>query len=341
MSRSPLLPERHPQPSFFIADIFDNIPVKDDMASMEHPVFSLSTKTDHRVLIYENNGVTVSIKPTTDGLPTIFDKDILLYCGSLIIDQINKGLSPSKTIRFICHDLLVTTNRPTCGRGYEKLKDALERLHGVSITTDIRTNNIRQSSGFHLIESYHIIDRSPLNNRMVALEITLSDWFYNSLIGQEMLTINRDYFRLRKPLERRLYELTRKHCGKQKEWKIKLENLRNKTGSTSQLRLFRFYINKIAETNHLPDYEIDIDENDLVIFTNRNFKEYIGLDFDNLPRIRPETMDKARLITIEAETGWDFYAIHRQFCELIAKNPPDNVDGAFIGFVRKKVAKCP
>ncbi|WP_443019818.1 replication initiator protein A [Sphingobium sp. CAP-1] len=28
-----------------------------------------------------------------------------------------------------------------------------------------------------------------------------------------MLTLNRRYFRLRKPLERRLYEIARKHCG--------------------------------------------------------------------------------------------------------------------------------
>ncbi len=30
--------------------------------------------------------------------------------------------------------------------------------------------------------------------------------------------MHRDYFRLRKPLERRMYELARKHCGKQDEW---------------------------------------------------------------------------------------------------------------------------
>ena len=41
---------------------------------------------------------------------------------------------------------------------------------------------------------------------MVEVEATVSDWFYNALLGREVLTISRDYFRLRKPLERRLYE---------------------------------------------------------------------------------------------------------------------------------------
>ena len=44
-----LLPDRHPQIDFFLCDIFDAIP-KDDIATMEHPVFSLSTRPDRRVL---------------------------------------------------------------------------------------------------------------------------------------------------------------------------------------------------------------------------------------------------------------------------------------------------
>ncbi|MCA9184408.1 MAG: replication initiator protein A [Pirellulaceae bacterium] len=32
-----------------------------------------------------------------------------------------------------------------------------------------------------------------------------------------MLTLHRDYFRLRKPLERRVYEIARKHCGPKAE----------------------------------------------------------------------------------------------------------------------------
>jgi plasmid replication initiation protein len=66
---------------------------------------------------------------------------------------------------------------------------------------------------------------------MVELEITLSEWLYNSVIGEEVLSINHDYFRLRKPIERRIYEIARKHCGKQKRWHIGIENLHKKVGS--------------------------------------------------------------------------------------------------------------
>jgi hypothetical protein len=40
INRSPLLPDRYPQGDFFVCDIFDAVP-KADMASMEHPIFSL------------------------------------------------------------------------------------------------------------------------------------------------------------------------------------------------------------------------------------------------------------------------------------------------------------
>ena len=243
----PLLPERHPTKDFFIADIFDNLPFKDDMASMEHPIFSLSKKKDMRNLDYQNGDIRVSIQPTTDGLPNIFDKDVLLYCASLLMDQINKGKETFQTLRISSHDLLVATNRPTSGEGYNLLKKALDRLSGVKIKTNIKTNKREITERFGLIDSYKIIESSKVKNRMIRLEVTLSDWFYNSIVGKEVLTISREYFRLGKALERRLYEIARKHCGKENEWKITLKKLKDKTGSTSHLDKFRFFIREIEK----------------------------------------------------------------------------------------------
>ena len=41
--RSPLAPVRHPNMDFFICDVLDAVP-KDDMGSMEHPMFTLATR---------------------------------------------------------------------------------------------------------------------------------------------------------------------------------------------------------------------------------------------------------------------------------------------------------
>ena len=54
MSRAgALLPDRHPTADFFVCDIFDALP-KDDLGSMEHPMFSLSTRPDRRILNYSH-----------------------------------------------------------------------------------------------------------------------------------------------------------------------------------------------------------------------------------------------------------------------------------------------
>jgi plasmid replication initiation protein len=337
-----LLPERHPNKNFFIADIFDNLPIKDDMASMGHPMFTLSKNKDLRVIKYEREDVRISISPSHEhGLPTIFDKDVLLYCGSLLMGQVNKGITPPKTLRISSNDLLIATNRSVGGRGYDLLENALKRLHGVSITTNIKTNGMKQITGFHLIESFVFIESSFVKDRRVALEITLSDWFYNSIVGKEVLTINRDYFRLGKALERRLYEIARKHCGAQKEWSISLDFLYAKAGSTAPSRKFRFFIREIAETNYLPDYTIHLSDNDVVTFRNRQGHK-AQTDLFDLPNISAETISKGAALVQEAGTGWDYNEIRSQFTQQLMDGfKPKNANGAFINFVKKKIATQP
>ena len=338
-----LLKEKRPEHDFFIADIFDNTPFKDDMASMAHPMFSLSKKRDVRNLEYRKDNISISIKPNSDGLPTIFDKDVLLYCGSLLMKEVNAGRTPPKTLRISSHDLLMATNRTRDGSGYKMLKKALDRLRGVTIKTNIKTNKREQTSAFGLIDSYDIIESSRVKDRMIRLEVTLSDWFYNSIVGKEVLTINRDYFRLGKPMERRLYEIARKHCGNQKEWSINLTSLMEKVGSASTLRLFRSRMKDIAKDNHLPDYNIAIDSNDTVTFSQKHSASgQETLSFDDMPRISPRTLTKARQLVIDAGTGWDFNALHEQFTEsLLSGFRPEKADGAFINFVKKKTANTP
>ena len=111
---------------------------------------------------------------------------------------------------------------------------------------------------------------------MTEIRITLSDWVFNAVVGREVLTLHRDYFRLRKPLERRMYELARKHCGKQDEWAISLELLKKKCGSASEDYEFRRLVGIICEEdarhNHMPDYAVSFD-GDNVRFMNRNTHE--------------------------------------------------------------------
>jgi plasmid replication initiation protein len=111
---------------------------------------------------------------------------------------------------------------------------------------------------------------------MVAVELTLSQWLYNAVLAREVLTLNRDYFRLGGGLERRLYELARKHCGRQAKWGISLELLHKKTGTTGNLREFRRKVKGIVETDPLPDYRLHYEaEADTVLFYSKDPQKLI------------------------------------------------------------------
>ncbi len=249
--RPGLLPNRHPVRDFFIADILDWA-LKDDRHSMEHPFSSLSKKPDLKARHYEHNGNKITIKPSSDGLATIWDKDILIY------------------------DMLVNTNRHTGGGDYDQLQKAFERLSGTRITTDIRTNGIRQREGFGIIDAWKIIEKHPVKGRMVAIELRLSDWLYNAILGREVLTLSRDYFRLSGGLERRIYELARKHCGRQAKWHISLELLHKKSGSSGSVREFRRKVKEIVEADVLPDYHLRYEsDTDAVLFYSKEPQKLI------------------------------------------------------------------
>jgi plasmid replication initiation protein len=191
------------------------------------------------------------------------------------VDKALRRITPrqdlSPIIRLTAYDLLVSTNRHTGGGDYDQLQKAFERLAGTRITTDIRTNGIRQREGFGIIDSWKIIEKHPTNGRMVAIELRLSDWLYNAIVGREVLTLSRDYFRLSGGLERRLYELARKHCGHQPKWIISVELLHKKTGSTGTLRKFRELLKRAADTDPLPDYRIRYEpETEQAVFYTRS-----------------------------------------------------------------------
>jgi hypothetical protein len=81
--------------------------------------------------------------------------------------------------------------------------------------------------------------KKGLDGRLLWYEVEISDWVFNAIRANEVLTLNRDYFRLRKPIERRIYEIARKHCGRKKEWSIGLALLHKKSGSQGNVRLFK------------------------------------------------------------------------------------------------------
>ncbi|MDO6592170.1 RepA [Loktanella sp. D2R18] len=329
-----LLPIRHPQKDFFVLDISDVVP-KDDTASMEHPIFSLATKPDHRHLTYQNGDHKLKIVPSGNGLPTIFDKDILIFCVSQLMAMKNQGKEIGKTVRFSARELMIATNRKTGGIEYKRLEDAFVRLAGTQFVTNIKTGGKAQTRVFSLIESGSgFVFKDDERMRLDYCEVILSDWFMRAIESNEIVSISEDYFRLRRPLERRIYEIARKHCGMSSKWHIGLEKLQAKTGSNAPLKRFRLNLRQIIEEDHTPFYRIELNDKDLVTFRPRSAKIELGQDI-----FIPEWADeKAR--EIAREKGWDYYALRDNWlnyarAEAGKGNPPKNAGAAFVSYCKK------
>lgn len=321
-------------PDFFLCDVLAPVP-KDDMASMEHPLFTLATRPDRRILRYRHGEAEIEVTPSVKGLATIHDKDVLIYCISQLMAAVNEGRPTSRVLHLKAHDLLVATNRETSGDGYRRLREALERLSGTRIVTNIATGGIESTRGFGMIDAWEILRKSR-GGRMIFVTVTLSEWMYRSVMARSVLTLSRDYFRLRKPLERRVYEIARKHCGRQAEWRIGLETLQKKSGSTSPRRVFRRMIRDIVEGEGLPDYELSLEPGDIVWVRARDRMVEEGED----PVLDPETYAAARA----AAPGYDPYRLEREWrAHWVRTGRPTlrNADAAFVAFARARAARAP
>ena len=364
----PLLPERHSVRDFFVLDTIDMAP-RSDMATMEHPIYSLSTVPERRRLSYQNGDVRVEIIPSSIGLPTVFDKDIVIYCISKLMQAKNQGEAIKQEVRLTTHDLLVETNRPTNNLGYERLLPALNRLRGVVINTTISTGDTRTTRGFGLIDSFEYNRKGSMHaERLKYLDIKLSDWVYRAINSSEVLPINRDYFRLRAPVDRRIYEIVRKHCGKQASWRVGLELLQKKVGSKQAEKHFHSHLRHLVRSNHLPDYAVTIEAGQAVFYkrselegdavpssrlaitpsrriggrtarpkrssevqADTNIAELSAVHAPRAVRISTHAFDQAS----EIAPGWDRYALEQIYIGWASdKDAARNEDARFLGWVK-------
>ena len=319
---------------FFVCDFFAPSP-KHDLASMEHPIFSLSTRPDRRILSYRHNDAEITVVPSVKGRATIFDADILIFCISQLMAAINANKPVARTLTLTAHDLLLATGRETSGDSYRRLREAFERLAGTRITTNITTGPkddlLEVTRGFGLIESWEIVRRTRAG-RMVSVSVTLSEWIYRAVLSKSVLTLSRDYFSLRKPLERRLYELARKHCGRQPEWRVSVEVLCKKSGSASPRRVFRAMLREIIRADTLPDYRMEEQPGDIIAIMPRGTASVI--ETDSAPLLTPAALDAGRAL----RPGADIYALVSQwqrFWAQTGRKPLRDPDRAFLGWLKR------
>lgn len=242
-----------------------DLPLRDQREMMERPFFSLAKTKRVKAIDYTSPDgklwVNVSSNPQF-GMATIWDADILIYCASMLADMQRRGVNDiPRTLHIMPYDLLRAIGRPTTGRAYELLGQALDRLVSTTVKTNIRAENRREATFSWLDGWTQLVDERTERSRGMTLE--LSNWFWEGVLMKGgVLSIDRAYFDITGGRERWLYRVARKHAGGAGEggFAISMPTLFEKSGAEGPYRRFKFEIIKIAAKNALPGYQLSIED---------------------------------------------------------------------------------
>jgi len=271
MSRIP----REPVPDQFnlFLPYLSDMPLRDQREMMERPFFSLAKSKRVKPIDYTSPDgklwVHVSANPDY-GMATIWDADILIYCASQLADLARRGINDvPRKLHIMPYDLLRAIGRPTTGRAYELLGQALDRLVATTIKTNIRADagvpasaRGRREATFSWLDGWtQLVDEKTERSRGMTLE--LSSWFWEGVMMKGgVLSIDRAYFAITGGRERWLYRVARKHAGGAGEggFAISMPTLFEKSGAEGQYRRFKFEMLKLAEKNALPGYDLSLEQ---------------------------------------------------------------------------------
>ena len=257
----------HISPEPFIHIYFADVFGADN--ANRHPVvctpFSLSAG-DLKARRFELDGQFFEITPSATGLPTMRDKDVWLYCVSWLanamFDERHKDLS--RNLRFTARDFLDFSKRGNGGAQYDSLVQALDRLAGSKITTNIRPPAEIKESGdsFNLIRYEAELDR---DGRIDAVNIELPErLYYFATDWTHVCAVHPDYFMLT-PLHRLIYILAKIQCGEWQPWVVSLNELHRLTGCSSPLRKFKNSVQGLLKDNSIPEYRIEMDAQKMTV----------------------------------------------------------------------------
>lgn len=339
MSESALKPQRYPQGELFVCELADVI-LKDDMASMEHPFYSITKQPDRNPVRFHHGDYWLEIRPSSKGNPTIYDKDLIIYVISQITMATNKGDHVPRKIEIDPYSFLVFTQRRTGGKDYDALCDMIERLDGTRFRTNVTTGGVMTDSWFGMLDSFEL-KTHPKTGKLIKLTVTVSDWLANAISNRDLLTLNSDYFRLRRPLERRLYEVARKRAGRQGQGvNLRLDDLQRLCRSSAALREFRRMIKDIikahADDESFPDYTLSMEDDIVQIRPKAGFLKRIAPPTEreaNALELKPHSHEDAR----EILQGWCPLDVEGRWRAWVAKEgvKVDNPHGNYLAFCRR------
>jgi len=256
---SPRTPAR-PQGDLFRLDSPLTAEIRGERSLMAFPFFALAKNAWMKPLTYQANAISIEVRPSASGVATIYDKEIVLYIASLMLAKIEVGESVTQDFVFTAHDLFTVTGANHSARSYGRLSEALERLQGTQIKTNIEAGGEGEEGFFSWLSEakLHYSRTRGGERRLKAVKVRLCDWLFRAiLLDRHVLDYAAAYFQLG-PIERRIYEVARSSGEERLE--VDLATFRLQIGYQNPLANFRNALKQIAASDSIPDYRLELIE---------------------------------------------------------------------------------
>ena len=239
--------------------------IRGERSLMAFPFFALAKSAWMKPLTYHHGPVSIEVRPSANGVATIYDKEIVLYIASLMAAKLEAGEQVEQDFVFTAHDLFSVTGSNHSARSYQRLSEALERLQGTQIKTNIEAGGEGEEGFFSWLSEarLHYSKTRTGEKRLKAVKVRLCDWLYRAILrDRQVLDYAAAYFQLG-PIERRIYEVARAASpdtldGERLE--IDLATFRLQIGYQNPLANFRAALKQIAGTDIIPDYDLALVE---------------------------------------------------------------------------------
>ncbi|MFC6623846.1 replication initiator protein A [Novosphingobium panipatense] len=247
--------------------------IRGERSLMAFPFFALAKSAWMKPVSYHQGPVSIEVRPSANGVATIYDKEIVLYIASLMAAKIEAGEQVGQDFRFTAHDLFAVTGSNQSARSYKRLSDALERLQGTQIKTNIEAGGEGEEGFFSWLSEARLHYSKTRNGekRLKAVQVRLCDWLYRAILrDRQVLDYASTYFQLG-PIERRIYEVARASGPDVpgQEFCVDLETFRLQIGYQNPLSNFRTALKQVTGTGAIPDYDVELVEGEAPAETTR------------------------------------------------------------------------
>ena len=245
--------------------------IRGERSLMAFPFFALAKTAWMKPLTYQTDTVSIEVRPSANGVATIYDKEIVLYIASLMAAKLEAGEQVGQDFVFTAHDMFQVTGANHSARSYGRLSEALERLQGTQIKTNIEAGGEGEEGFFSWLSEakLHYTRVKGGDRRLKAVKVRLCDWLYRAiLLDRHVLDYAAAYFQLG-PIERRIYEVARAGShpqaavggeggGEGETLDVDLATFRLQVGYQNPLANFRQALRAIAGSDAIPGYRVEL-----------------------------------------------------------------------------------